>query len=81
MLVNARKTYDWLAVSPMYGDVNGDEKGNILDVTSVLKYIAKWDIKINTDLADVNCDGKISIPDVTKILKYIAKWDVVLGMS
>jgi len=61
------------------GDVTGDGKVNLTDASGILKYIAKWDISMNTVAADVNCDGKVNLTDVSMILKYIAKWDVVLG--
>lgn len=65
----------------IYGDITGDEKINLTDVSTILKYIAKWDIEMNTEAADVNCDSKVNLTDVSTILKYIAKWDVVLGNS
>lgn len=61
------------------GDCNEDKKINLADASTMLKYIANWDIQINTTAADVNRDGKINLVDVSRILKYIAKWDVVLG--
>lgn len=63
----------------IYGDANGDGKVNLSDVSALLKYIAKWDIEIDTKAADVNRDEKINLSDVSLILKYIAKWDVTLG--
>jgi len=79
VLTAARETYEWLKISPMYGDVTGDEKINLTDVSALLKYIAKWDIDINTELADVVPDGNINLNDVSAVLKYIAKWDIILG--
>jgi len=79
VLVDARNTYDWLEVRPLYGDANDDGKVNISDVSAILKHIVGWDIQINTELADVNCDGKINLSDASRTLKYIAKWDIVLG--
>ncbi len=60
-----------------YGDVNSDGKVNISDVTALLKYLAKWDVTINTNAADVNVDSKINVSDVTTILKYLAHWEGV----
>ncbi len=63
------------------GDVNGDGKLNVSDVTALLKYIAKWpDVAMSRICADVNRDGKINVSDVTTMLKAIANWpEVVLG--
>lgn len=61
------------------GDANDDGKVNLSDVSTLLKYIAKWDIETDTKAADVNLDEKINLNDVSLILKYVAKWDVTLG--
>ncbi|MBQ8213280.1 MAG: dockerin type I repeat-containing protein, partial [Clostridia bacterium] len=79
-LVTARNMYEWLASRPPYGDATGDGKINLSDVSSILQYVAKWDIEVNTEFADVNCDGIINLTDVSMILKYIAKWDIILGI-
>ncbi len=58
----------------VYGDVNGDGKINLYDVSMLMKYIAKWDMsKYNfvEAASDVNYDGKINLYDATKIMKYI----------
>lgn len=60
------------------GDVNGDTKINLADVSLILKYIAKWDVVLDLDAADVTDDGNVNLADVSLMLKYIAKWDVVL---
>ncbi len=59
---------------PEKGDVNGDGKVTVDDVTSIQKYIAdavKFD-DAQITVADVNNDGKVNIDDVTMIQKYIA---------
>lgn len=60
------------------GDVTVDGKVNLADVSLILKYIAKWDVTLITDIADVTDDGKVNLADISLLLKYIAKWDVVL---
>ncbi len=60
------------------GDVTGEGKINLADVSLILKYIAKWDVELNTSAADVTADGKVNLADVSLLLKYIAKWDVTL---
>ena len=71
-IVEAPKTF-------VYGDVTGEGKINLGDVSLMLKKIAKWDVTLDSDAADVTGDGKINLADVSLLLKYIAKWDVVLG--
>lgn len=69
----------WDDTAPDYtpGDVNGDNKVNLADVSLLLKHIAKWSVVLNLDAADVTGDGKVNLADVSLMLKYIAKWDVV----
>lgn len=59
---------------PVRGDANGDGRLNLADVTLVMKYIAEWDVSLDTDLADVNGNGRIGIDDVSMMLKLIAGW-------
>ena len=63
----------------MAGDANGDGKVTISDVSSLLKYIAKWDnVPLDPASIDPNADSKVNLADVSLLLKYIAKWDVTL---
>lgn len=62
-----------------YGDANGDGKINLLDLVSMRKYLAKWNIELNTDALDCNADGNINLLDLILLRKYLAKWNVVLG--
>lgn len=57
------------------GDVNGDTKVTMEDVTMVQKAIAKLvDLtSAQESSADVNGDSKVTMEDVTTIQKYIAK--------
>lgn len=63
----------------IFGDADGNGKVNLSDVSAMLKYIAKWDVTIDTVAADVDRNEKVNLNDVSAILKYIAKWDIVLG--
>lgn len=63
----------------IYGDCNGDEKINLLDLLCMRKYLAKWNITIDENAADCNCDSKVNILDLILMRKYLAKWNVVLG--
>ncbi|MBE6707902.1 MAG: hypothetical protein E7578_01500 [Ruminococcaceae bacterium] len=62
------------------GDVNGDGKTNISDVSRLLQNIAGWR-KATVDIlqVDLNGDGSKNLGDATILLKYIAGWDVTLG--
>lgn len=63
----------------IYGDCNGDEEINLLDLLCMRKYLAKWNITIDENAADCNCDSKVNILDLILMRKYLAKWNVVLG--
>ncbi len=54
------------------GDADGNGKLNISDVTAILKYIAKWDIKISLDAADYDGSETVNITDITQIMQKIA---------
>lgn len=64
---------------PTYGNVDGNDQINGVDVTLLLQYLAEWDVTINETYADVNGDGEINGRDATLLLQYLANWDVVLG--
>lgn len=57
----------------VYGDVNGDGKVSIDDVTLVQKYIAEMETfsDAQVSMADVDHDGYVSISDATLMQKYI----------
>jgi len=69
-------SYAMIDMLSLSGDADLDGKVNLIDVSQILKYIAKWDVDIAGSNSDVNGDGKINVGDVSKILKFIAKWDV-----
>jgi hypothetical protein len=53
------------------GDVNGDGKVDMSDVTDLVQYIlGNPSEDFNTDAADVNGDGEIGMPDVMFIIQY-----------
>lgn len=56
-----------------YGDVNHDGKLNLVDAALLMRYIADWDVKIDTDLADTDHSGNLSLSDVRVILMKIVK--------
>ena len=78
IVVSRADVSDIFVVLDLSGDANTDRVVNLSDVTVILKYIAKWDVELNTYVCDVNNDGAVNLADVTQMLKYIAKWDVEL---
>ena len=52
------------------GDVNGDGKVNVSDVTKLINMILGI-IPTNQDAADVNADGKVNVSDVTALINII----------
>ena len=52
------------------GDVNGDGKVNVSDVTALVNMILGV-IPKNESLADVNSDGKVNVSDVTALINII----------
>ena len=55
--------------SPLKGDVNGDDKVNISDVTDLIDIILGG--LPSNSAADVNSDGKVNISDVTDVIDII----------
>ena len=54
------------------GDVNGDGKVSIADVTTLINYLLTEDATgINVDAIDCNQDGNESIADVTALINYL----------
>ena len=60
------------------GDVNGDGQVKLNDAIMLRRYVAGWDIQINTDVADVNDDGQVKLNDAILLRRFVAGWDVVL---
>ena len=57
------------ATTNLMGDVNGDEKITISDVTALIDYLLSGDSSnIQLDNADVNSNENISISDVTALI-------------
>lgn len=56
------------------GDINGDSKVDILDLTALISYLnGKIPEQFNEEAADVNNTGSISIADLTALSKLIVK--------
>lgn len=71
----ARGILRTLGIEYLAGDVNGDGKVNISDVSAILRKIAGHkNTDIDLSAADVNGDGKVNVSDVTALLRRIAGW-------
>ena len=68
--IQASWTGDFVEVSVILGDANGDGKVNAVDITKVERIIAKLDPP--TPGADANGDGDIDAVDITKVERIIA---------
>lgn len=62
-----------------YGDLNGDDKIDSVDLILMRKYIAGYAVNIDIKAADLNCDDKINTVDLTLLRKYIAGYTVIFG--
>ena len=68
-------------VDAAIGDMTGDGKVNVRDVTAMQRHLAGLE-ELTDDrlaLADVNADGKVTIDDVTLLQRYLAEFDVTIG--
>lgn len=79
----APNDYDCKLVSSvnttLKGDINKDNKFNVLDVTALQKYLARLldVVYINTDMTDFNGDLHMNIKDATAMQKNLAKIDSI----
>ena len=55
----------------VYGDINGDGKVNISDVTTLIDYLLNDTAGICPICSDVNGDSKLSITDVTALIEFL----------
>lgn len=58
--------------SVILGDINGDEKINIIDAMKIFHYVSGRNKNIEISKADINGDGKVNIIDAMKIFHYIS---------
>jgi len=71
----------------IYGDANGDEATNGMDVLLLRKYMANYDYETGISTvtvgkgADANGDGTVSAVDVLLLRKYMANYNYDTGSS
>lgn len=57
------------------GDLNDDGKFNLMDVSIILQFCAKWDLPGKfKEAGEVNGDGRVNTMDASYYLKWLAKW-------
>lgn len=61
-----------------YGDVDGDGEITLMDSAMIRRYLAGWNVTIDTISADVNGDGEITLMDSAMIRRALAGWNVNL---
>lgn len=61
---------------PVYGDVNGDETVDTLDVIYLARQLGGWVGYTDVDeaAADINGDGEVTSTDLVCLSRYIAGW-------
>ncbi len=60
---------------PKAGDINGDGKINLSDVSLLAQNVAGWQgLKLVKNALDVNGDGKETLSDVSHLAQYVAGW-------
>lgn len=57
------------------GDVDGDFQVTTKDTILLFRYIAGWDVSIDSVALDVNGDNKINTKDAVELFRYAAGWD------
>lgn len=60
------------------GDINGDDKVNNKDVSTLMQHLAGWNVAVNEPALDTNGDGKVNNKDVSNLMQFLAGWDVTL---
>lgn len=56
------------------GDIDGDKKVNNKDAILLFRYVAGWNVEVDTGALDVNGDGKANNKDAITLFRYVAGW-------
>ena len=60
----------YVALKPVYGDVNGDKEVSIADVNTLIDMILSNNLN---EVGDVNGDGEVNIGDVNEVINILSK--------
>ena len=63
------------------GDINGDAKVDLKDVTDLAKYLAGWNNEVVTNALDINGDKLCNLKDLTLLAQKVAGWKVELSAN
>ena len=63
-------SFIYKAEHALTGDVNGDGRVNVSDVSALINMILGLE-PMNQERADVNCDGRVNVSDVTALINII----------
>ncbi len=68
-------------LAPMYGDVNGDDNVDTLDVIKLREYLTNGNSSDELYGSDANDDGSVDGKDLILIRQYLANYDYETGHS
>lgn len=60
------------------GDINEDSKVDTKDAILLFRYVAGWDVDVDTAALDVNGDNKITTKDAVMLFRYAAGWEDII---
>ena len=60
------------------GDINEDSKVDTKDAIFLFRYVAGWDVDVDTAALDVNGDNKITTKDAVTLFRYAAGWEDII---
>ncbi|MBR3894198.1 MAG: InlB B-repeat-containing protein [Clostridia bacterium] len=60
------------------GDINEDSKVDTKDAIQLFRYVAGWDVDVDTAALDVNSDNKITTKDAVTLFRYVAGWEDII---
>ncbi len=78
-LIDANEAYAEFTPDYVMGDIDGNNKVDLQDVTLLAQYLAGWNVTVNETALDPNGDGEINLNDLVLLAQYVAGWDVVLA--
>ena len=61
------------------GDVDGDGEITDWDAIMLNRYLAGWEVEMNSAAADTDGDGELTDWDAIVLERYLAGWDIELN--
>ena len=75
-VIALRKALDDLGINAFCGDVNRDDRINIVDVGALINYLYNGAVLPDPGVADVDCSGAVDMGDAIQLLNLIFEKDV-----